>query len=131
MTPMRSDREDFVEVVADQHDAAPPARATEQALLHRGASADVEAAAWTVGNDDLGLAAELAGDDQLLRVAAGEERRLLARTAHALDIELRPPARPVALRIAATVGAQPGAVAAVVHLTTQKLSATDKPPARP
>ena len=34
-----------------------------------------------------GVAGEFARDDQLLRVAAGEQRRLLARAAHALHVE--------------------------------------------
>src|SRR5689334_2786068 len=64
--------EDFVEVIADQHDRGAGGARVEQTVLHRSAGAHIETAAWTVRDDHLGLTAELAGDYQLLCVAAGE-----------------------------------------------------------
>src|SRR5262249_49478533 len=111
---------DFVEVIADQHDRGAGGARVEQTVLHRSAGAHIETAAWTVRDNHLGLTAELAGDNQLLRVAAGEERRPLAPIAYPLGggFTDRPNGR-LAHRRAVRV--QPSAVAAVVHLTDAEI----------
>jgi hypothetical protein len=63
------ERQDFVEVFADQHHGGAAIAGGQQPLMHRGAGPHVKPAAWTVGHDHRRLAAEFAGDHQLLGIA--------------------------------------------------------------
>src|SRR5437899_3134290 len=78
--------QDLVEILADQHDRRAAFARCDQTLMHGGAGADVEASARAVCDHDVGLAAEFAREDELLRIAAGQERGLLADAADALDV---------------------------------------------
>src|SRR5882757_7851108 len=78
--------QDLVEILADQHDRRAAFARRDQALMHGGAGADVEPAARAMRDHDVGLAAEFARDDELLRIAAGQQRGLLADAADALDV---------------------------------------------
>ena len=64
--------EHFVEVVTDQQDGGAARARFQKSLVHGGAGAHVETATWAVRDNDLRVAGEFAGDDQLLCVAAGE-----------------------------------------------------------
>ena len=76
----------LVEILADQdHRGAAVAR-RQQTLVHGEACAGVETAARAVGDHDRRIAAEFTGDDQLLRVAAGQKRRFLPGAAYALNV---------------------------------------------
>src|SRR5882757_1070513 len=66
--------QDLVEILADQHDRSAPFARRDQALMHGGAGAGVEPAARAVCDHDVGLTAEFARDDELLRIAAGQQR---------------------------------------------------------
>src|SRR5271156_318277 len=79
--------EHLIEVIADQYDCRSAGARVEQPLMHRRAGPNIETPARTVRNDDLGITSEFTSDDQLLRVAAGKERRFLTQAAHALNVE--------------------------------------------
>src|SRR5580700_748874 len=79
--------EHLIEVIADQQDGGAAGARFQKALVHRRAGAHVETAAWTMRHDDFRVAAEFPRDDQLLRVAAGEQSRALPQGANALHVE--------------------------------------------
>src|SRR5216683_2743945 len=79
----------LVEILADQDNCGAKLAGGNQALMHRIASARVQTAARTVGHDDGWAPIEFAGDDKLLRVAAGQQRGALLHVAHALDVVIR------------------------------------------
>src|ERR1700730_9999491 len=79
--------EHVVEVIADHHNSRSTGAGLEEPLVHRRTGANVEAAAWAVRDDDSRGAAEFAGDDELLRIAAGEKRGALPQIANALHVE--------------------------------------------
>ena len=60
----------LVEIFADEHHGGAAVARRQQALMHGVAGSRVKAAARAMGDHDGGAAAEFAGDDELLRVAA-------------------------------------------------------------
>ena len=68
------EREDLVEVFADQ-ETATPGRCLAQVRVHGFDRADIEPARRRRGDEHARLALELAGEDDLLQVPAGEPAR--------------------------------------------------------
>jgi hypothetical protein len=67
----------LVEIFADEDDRSAALAGGQQTLMHGIARARIQAAARTVRDHNGRAAAELAGDDQLLGVAAGQQSGLL------------------------------------------------------
>src|SRR6266699_1274698 len=78
--------QDLIEVFADQDDGRTAFARRDQALMDGRAGARVQPAARAVCDHDLRRAAELPRDDQLLRIAAGQERGFLVDAADTLDV---------------------------------------------
>ena len=107
--------EDLIEVLADQEHADAAGRGLAQVLVHGLDRADIEPTGRSRGNEHARLARELAGEDDLLQVAAGEPARRGVRPRR-LDV--------VALDHDAGAFADPAAVAASAR---GRPSASDSP----
>ena len=70
--------ENLVEIIADENHRRSVRSSCQETCMDGGGGAHIEAAARTVRNDDLRVAPKLAGDHQLLGVAAGKKPSLLA-----------------------------------------------------
>ena len=90
------DGQQLVEVRADQQHAGARVAAAAQLGVHELGGADVDAARRLRGQHEARLALELAGDHELLRVAARQRRRRVADRADPHVELLDQPPRPLA-----------------------------------
>src|SRR5258708_1512431 len=78
--------ENLVKVFANQHDGCAAFPRGNQTLMHCRAGPHVQSAARAMRDHHLGLAAEFARDDELLRITPGQQRGFLAYAAGALYV---------------------------------------------